>query len=142
MKQEARKNARKYAMQAIYSWELSKNSTIEIIKQYKKIFYKKNIDLTYFNELITNIIIHYKILDELIQNNLEQKFSRLGQIEKAILRIAFYELLNRFDIPYKVSINEGIELAKIFGSRDSHKFINSILDKGAKNIRVNKIKKF
>ena len=63
-----------------------------------------------------------------------RSLKELGQIEKAILRISFYELYKRNDIPYKVSINEGIELAKLFGSEDSHKFINGVLDKAALTI--------
>ena len=62
----------------------------------------------------------------------------LGQVEKAVLRIALYELSKRSDVPYKVAINEAIELAKSFGAEDSHKFVNGVLDKAAPVIRPNK----
>ena len=62
----------------------------------------------------------------------------LGQVEKAVLRIALFELSKRSDVPYKVAINEAIELAKTFGAEDSHKFVNGVLDKAAPVIRPNK----
>ena len=68
----------------------------------------------------------------------EQDVKELGQVEKAVLRIALYELSKRSDVPYKVAINEAIELAKSFGAEDSHKFVNGVLDKAAPVIRPNK----
>ncbi|QCI26877.1 transcription antitermination factor NusB [Buchnera aphidicola (Thelaxes californica)] len=134
MKSQSRRKAREYVLQALYSWQISNNSIQEIIQYFSKKITKNNADITYFHELITGIINNYLILDKLIQPYLSRTINTLGQIEKAILRIAFYELFKRNDIPYKVSINEGIELAKSFGSSESHKFINGVLDKAAMKI--------
>ncbi|AWH90762.1 transcription antitermination factor NusB [Buchnera aphidicola (Melanaphis sacchari)] len=131
MKPYFRRKARACAVQMLYSWEIShnniKSSAIEFLKEKNK----KNIDIAYFYELIMNITYDCKNIDKLMKPYLSRSLKELGHIERAILRIAFYELYKRKDIPYKVSINEGIELAKLFGSKDSHKFVNGVLDKAA-----------
>ncbi|XBC44255.1 MAG: transcription antitermination factor NusB [Buchnera aphidicola (Schlechtendalia peitan)] len=135
MKPTARRKARECAVQALYSWQISNNNINEIEQQ----FYEKkninNIDKIYFHELIIEITNNQKHLDLLMTPYLSRSVNALGQIEKAILRISFYELEKRHDIPYKVTINEGIELAKLFGAEESHKFINGVLDKAALKIR-------
>ena len=78
--------------------------------------------------------VEYQFLKPYLSRLLEE----LGQVEKAVLRIALYELSKRSDVPYKVAINEAIELAKSFGAEDSHKFVNGVLDKAAPVIRPNK----
>ncbi len=77
-------------------------------------------------------------LDGLMKPYLSRLLEELGRVEKAVLRIALYELSKRSDVPYKVAINEAIELAKSFGAEDSHKFVNGVLDKAAPVIRPNK----
>lgn len=69
---------------------------------------------------------------------LSRQLEELGQVEKAVLRIALFELAKRDDVPYKVAINEAIDLAKTFGAEDSHKFVNGVLDKAAPQIRPRK----
>ncbi|QIE02147.1 transcription antitermination factor NusB [Buchnera aphidicola] len=140
MKPTYRRKARACALQMLYSWEISKNNIKESAIQFLKEINKKNIDISYFYELIIGVTCHYQNIDNLIKPYLFRSLKELGHIEKAILRISFYELYKRKDIPYKVSINEGIELAKLFGSEDSHKFINGVLDKVAFKIRYNKDK--
>ena len=77
-------------------------------------------------------------LDGLMKPYLSRQLEELGQVEKAVLRIALFELSKRDDVPYKVAINEAIELAKTFGAEDSHKFVNGVLDKAAPVIRPRK----
>lgn len=128
MKIYLRKNARIRIVQALYAWQLSNNDIYEIkISFYKK--YKKKIDFKYFNEIFTGIIKNIIKIDNLIEPYILRNLNRLSKIEKSILRMSVYELLKKKDIPYKVIINEGIEISKIFGSKDSHKFINGVLDK-------------
>ncbi|CAL4325289.1 Transcription antitermination protein NusB [Buchnera aphidicola (Protaphis terricola)] len=126
-----RRKARICALQMLYCWEISKDNIKDNIIQFLKEKNKRNIDLEYFYDLITEIPYHCNNIDKLMEPYLSRSLKELGQVEKAILRISFYELHKRKDIPYKVSINEGIELAKLFGSEDSHKFINGVLDKAA-----------
>ncbi|MCW5197532.1 transcription antitermination factor NusB [Buchnera aphidicola] len=138
MKIYLRKNSRIRIVQALYSWQLSNNKSYQIKNFfYKK--YKKKIDFKYFNEIFLGIIKNKIKIDNLIKPCILRNLNRLSEVEKSILRMSVYELLKRKDIPYKVIINEGIEIAKIFGSKDSHKFINGVLDKIAIKIRFKKI---
>lgn len=141
MKPLYRRKARVCALQILYSWEMSHNNIEESAIQFLKEINKSNIDISYFYELILGVTCNYKKIDNLIKPYLFRSLHELGYIEKSILRIAFYELYNRNDIPYKVSINEGIELAKLFGSEDSHKFINGVLDKVVSTIGYSSKKK-
>lgn len=131
-----RKKSRICLVQALYSWQISKNNFKDIKKHFYKKYIKK-IDINYFNEIFYGIIINKKKIDFLIKPYILKNINKLGEIEKSILRISFYELLKRKEIPYKVIINEGIELAKKFGSKKSYKFINGVLDKAAFNMRLN-----
>ncbi|CAL4323117.1 transcription antitermination factor NusB [Buchnera aphidicola] len=135
MKIDLRKNARTCVVQALYAWKISKNDFNEI----KIFFIKKNekkIDINYFEDIFIGIVINKKKIDSLIQPYILKNINRIGKIEKSILRMSFYELLKRKDIPYKVVINEAIELSKIFCSHNSHKIINGVLDKAAYKIRL------
>ncbi|QJC35540.1 transcription antitermination factor NusB [Enterobacteriaceae endosymbiont of Donacia sparganii] len=139
MKFTYRYQSRKYALQAIYSWQLSKNNFSDIQYYFlnESIQDIKNIDIDYFNDLIKGVIINSIYLDNVMKPFLSRKLFELGQIEKAILRISLYELINRLDVPYKVVINESIYLAKSFGGvENSYKFINGVLDKIANKLRI------
>ncbi|CAL4324397.1 transcription antitermination factor NusB [Buchnera aphidicola] len=140
MKTNSRRKARECIIQVLYSWQISKNNINYIISQFLAEKNVKKIDMNYFHEIIVGIVKNYKYIDELIRPFLSRTLEEVGQIEKSILRLSFYELLKRLDIPYKVSINESIELAKSFGAKDSHKFINGVLDKAAWKIRIHKKK--
>ncbi|AEH39871.1 transcription antitermination protein [Buchnera aphidicola (Cinara tujafilina)] len=124
-----RRQARILALQVLYAWQISKNNLITQIKKFilkkTRIFY---IDEIYFHEIISGVIDNVIYLDKLISPVCQKIYKKLDCIEKNILRISSYEIFKRTDIPYKVTINEGIELAKIFGSCTSHKFINGVLD--------------
>ncbi|CAL4043630.1 Transcription antitermination protein NusB [Buchnera aphidicola (Anoecia corni)] len=138
MKPSERRKAREYAVQLLYSWQLSNNNIKDNIDYFFLEYDNKNVDIEYFYELILGVTNNYKHIDKLISPYLSRDLKKLGEIEKAILRISFYELLKRNDIPYRVSINEGIELAKSFGAEKSHKFINGVLDKAAIALRYTK----
>ncbi|WP_075432089.1 transcription antitermination factor NusB [Buchnera aphidicola] len=130
MKPKKRRQARILALQVLYAWQVSQNKSIEKIKEFiLKQHHQVYIDMLYFHEIISGVAQNIIFLDQLISPCLSRKIYELDYIEKNILRISVYEIFKRKDIPYKVVINEGIELAKIFGSCDSHKFINGVLDK-------------
>ena len=133
MKPAARRRARECAVQALYSWQLSQNDIADVEYQFLAEQDVKDVDVLYFRELLAGVATNTAYLDGLMKPYL----SRL-QVEKAVLRIALYELSKRSDVPYKVAINEAIELAKSFGAEDSHKFVNGVLDKAAPVIRPNK----
>ena len=93
-------------------------------------------DLDYFHELLTQVALKSEELDEVIAPLCDRKLSHLDPIELSILRLAIYELKHHLEIPFRVVVNEAIELAKKFGSEDGHKFVNAVVDKAVKQLRV------
>lgn len=135
IKPAARRKARRFAMQALYEWSISGNPVHEIEARYRVENDMHKVDLEYFHELIHEIVKDSDTIDDAFMAHLDRKFHELDPVERAILRIGSYELLRRLDVPYKVVINEGIELAKDFGATDSHRYVNGILDEVAKQHR-------
>lgn len=138
VKPAARRRARECAVQALYSWQLSKNDIADVEVQFLSDQDVKDVDVNYFRELLVGVATHADYLDGVMTPVLSRQLAELGQVEKAVLRVALYELSKRTDVPYKVAINEGIELAKTFGAEDSHKFVNGVLDKVAPMVRSTK----
>ena len=135
MKPAARRKARKLAVQAVYSWQLSQNTFTDIEAQYLTDTDTSKVDVDYFLELLRGVGSYYKSLDESLEPFLDRPFKDLDPVEMAVLRIAAFELRERMDVPYKVAINEAIELAKSFGADDSHRFVNGVLDKAVDSLR-------
>jgi N utilization substance protein B len=135
VKPAARRKARVLALQAVYSWQLSGNPIADIEQQMLIENDVSKVDVEYFKDLARGVAVNCKQLDELMTPHLSRPFDDLDMVEKAVLRVSIYELKFREDVPYKVAINEGIELAKMFGAEDSHKFVNGVLDKAVKIIR-------
>jgi len=135
VKVSARRKAREFAVQAIYSWQLSKNDLSEIETNFLIDNQKRRFDIPYFQLLIRGVGEHLESLDAAISPHVDRPLNEIDQVEKAILRMAIFELSESKDVPYKVIINEAIELAKSFAADDSHKFINGVLDKAVKLIR-------
>lgn len=131
-----RHRARECAVQALYAWTVSKNSMHEVETAFLVDEDLKGVDKKYFRELLNGVAKEVAEIDLTFSPFLKDRMmSELGVLELSILRLSTYELLKRVDIPYKVVINEGIELAKAFGAEESHKFINGVLDKMAPTIR-------
>lgn len=135
MKPAARHRARECAVQAIYSWQLSGNSIADVEVEFLSEQDMSDVDVTYFRELLNGVSTHVLELDKKMAPYLSRQLGELGQVEKAVLRLAMFELCYRDDVPYKVAINEAIELAKVFGAEESHKFINGALDKVVTTVR-------
>ncbi len=135
MKPAARRRAREMALQGVYSWMLSNNDVASIELNLATTNEMGKVDMPYFQELLHGSIKQVADLDVAIKPYLGRLPEELDPIEKAILRIATYELTQRIDIPFKVVINEAIELAKVFGAEESHKFVNGVLDKAVRTLR-------
>ncbi|MCZ9609216.1 transcription antitermination factor NusB [Enterobacter hormaechei] len=138
MKPAARRRARECAVRALYSRQLSQNDIADVEYQFLSEQDVKDVDVLYFRELLSGVATNSAYLDGLMKPYLSRLLEELGRVEKAVLRIALFELSKRDDVPYKVAINEAIELAKTFGAEDSHKFVNGVLDKAAPAIRPHK----
>ena len=100
------------------------------------------VDEGYFHTLLHGIPREMSTLDDTMNPLLDRPISQLDPVEIAALRIGCYELMNRADVPYRVVINEAIELVKRFGAQDSHRYINGILDKLAPRVRADEVRKF
>lgn len=134
-KASARRKARSLALQALYGWHVADLPLSDIEAQYRTDNDFAKVDGAYFHELLTGVGKNLTELDECLASVLDRPVKELDPIELSTLRIGVYELMHRIDVPYKVVINEGIELAKTFGATDGHKYVNGILDKLAPRLR-------
>ncbi|MDT0595783.1 transcription antitermination factor NusB [Glaciecola petra] len=135
MKPAHRKQARVLALQALYGWLMSGNDIKQIELSMVTTNDMKKVDMEYFQAILAGVSNDVVSLDKKYKPYLGRLPEELDPIEKSIMRLATYELLERFDTPFKVIINEAIELAKSFGAEESHKFINGALDKAVKTLR-------
>lgn len=127
--------ARRYAMQALYQWQITGHDLSSLIEQFLTDQDMGKTDVAYFQELLRQILGQLDRIDEILTPFLDRPPDQVDPVERAILRIAAYEMTYRLDIPYRVVINEAVEMAKKFGAEQGHRFINGVLDKIAHNIR-------
>jgi N utilization substance protein B len=135
MNVNARRKARHYALQALYQWEINGTPPKEIVDQFVANQIDQKIDLDYFKELVTNVPANSPDIDRDMSVFLKRPITELDPIELAIMRMGIYEFMFRLDIPYRVTINEALELTKKFGSVEGFKFVNGVLDQVARKIR-------
>ncbi|MEX4097722.1 transcription antitermination factor NusB [Haemophilus influenzae] len=128
-KPSARRRARECTVQALYSWAVSGNTAEQVELSFVLDQDMDGVDKPYFRKLFRQTIENIETVDFSISPYIDRTFDELDPIETAILRLAVYELRFELDVPYKVVINEAIEVAKVFGADESHKYINGVLDK-------------
>ena len=136
-----RARARRYAMQALYQWDLSGTDLPLIRRQFLETEDFSKADTNYFIELLKEAPKKIDIIDENIAEYIDRPAAQLEPVERAVLRLATYELLYRLDIPYRVTLNEAVQLTKKFGSEQGHAFVNGVLDKVAHKLRAAECKK-
>ena len=127
--------ARRAVVQALYQWELTQQSRLEIEKFFLADDSLKKTDTEYFHELIREIPRLAVDIDAHLANYIDRDIALVDPIERAVLRLAAYELLHHPEVPYRVVLNEAIELSRTFGSENSYRFVNGILDKMGSEIR-------
>ena len=127
----ARSRSRRRALQAVYAWQLSHANERDLIAQFAHEQAHEIADLEYFEDLVRGVVRHRASLDEALLPFLDRTVEEVDPIERAVLRIAAYELTHRVDVPYRVVLNEAIETAKRFGSEHGHTYINGVLDHAA-----------
>ena len=135
MKPSPRRKARELAVQAVYSWQLSQNAVNEIETNFLADNAARRFDIPFFQQLFRGVTSSVNELDAIISPHVDRPIEDIDHVEKAVIRVAIFELKECLDVPYKVVINEAIELAKSFAADDSHKFVNGVLDKAVKLIR-------
>jgi N utilization substance protein B len=135
MAKTSRRRSREFAMQGLYQWQLAGTDapTIERQMSIAKGFDKTDRD--YFSSLLAGAIRESGQLEHLLEPYLDRKIAQLSPVERAILLLAAYEMHSHPDVPYRVVINEAVELAKNYGGTDGFKYVNGVLDKLAADQR-------
>jgi N utilization substance protein B len=131
----ARRHSREFALQGLYAWLLSGDPVDKIRKQLAEDTGFADVDLAFFNRLLEGTIQRADALSAAIAPVLDRKVEALSPVERGILLLGAFELQDCVDVPYRVVINEAVELAKRFGGTDGHKYVNGVLDKLARTLR-------
>ena len=131
----ARRRSRELALQGLYAWQLSGEGAADLQAQLAESKGFGRADAEYFARLLQGAIEDAAALERLIAPRLDRTLKELSPVERGILLLAAFELKNAAEIPYKVVINEAIELAKQFGGTDGHKYVNGVLDKLVAELR-------
>jgi len=132
----ARRRSRELALQGLYAWQVSGGSAADLQAQLAESRGFAKADARYFTHLLVGTIGHAAELEQLIAPALDRRLAELSPVERAILLLAAFELRDTPEIPYRVVINEAVELAKAFGGTDGHKYVNGVLDKLAVTLRA------
>jgi len=140
MRSSPRRRAREFVLQGLYQQQLSGNAGEAIRAQLTEITGFAKSDTEYFAELWAGVARERDDLAQRLAPHLDRPVHELSPIERSILVIGSWELVHRLDIPYRVVINEAVELAKSYGGTDGHKFINGVLDKLAAVVRADEIR--
>jgi N utilization substance protein B len=133
---QARSRARRAAMQALYQWQIAKHNIRDIESQFMAEQDMTQVDGDYFGTLLHGVPKQLDVIDAELAQVVDREVQQVDPIELALLRIGVYEFMFQLDVPYKVVINEAVELAKKYGAEDGHKYINGVLDKLARKLRA------
>jgi len=131
----ARHRARRALVQAVYKWQMTDADTDKVAAEFAESGALEKADGEFFDELLRGVLLASDDLDELLSPNLDRALARLDNVELAVLRLGTFELQNRPDVPYRVVIDEYVELTKLFGAQDGYKFVNGVLNKLAHSLR-------
>ncbi len=131
----ARRRSREFAVQGLYQWLLAGSDGKDIEATVRELDGFGKCDVVHFDALLHGGIEQAAALDAVIARHVDRATKLLSPVEHAVLMVGTYELMNCIDIPYRVAINEAVELAKSFGGTDGHKYVNGVLDKCAAELR-------
>jgi N utilization substance protein B len=132
----SRTPARRLAVQALYQWQLAGQDSADIIAQFCEEQAPNAAQREYFSDLLRGVLTRLDELDDLLAPLLERPLAQVDPVERAVLRVGAFELAHRPEVPYRVVINEAVELAKRFGAEQGHRFVNSVLDRLARDLRA------
>lgn len=130
-----RSRSRSLAIQALYQWQMAGQDIGSIIDHFMVEQDNKKFDTAYFDELVRGVPSRLSELDTALTDCIDRELDAVDPVERAILRLGAYELIEHPEIPYRVVINEAVELAKTFGAEKGHRYVNGVLDKAARAIR-------
>lgn len=132
----SRNKARQAAVQALYQWQVTGQAPVDIERLFISDQNLSGVDTEYFRELVREVPAQLALIDAALSPHLGRDIDAVDPVERAILRIGAYEFAARGEIPYRVVLNEAVEMAKIFGADQGHKYINGVLDKVAAQLRA------
>ena len=131
-----RRRSREIALQGLYEWLVSAAPAADIDAHMREQEGFDKCDVAHFDALLHGCIAQAADIDVVLARHVDRKITQLSPVEHGVLMIGVYELTHCVDIPYKVAINEAVELAKSFGGTDGHKYVNGVLDKAAADLRT------
>jgi len=131
----SRRVAREFALKGLYAWHMTQQDPGEITATLLEDAQFRKADEAYFRQLFHGVLDAAPNLEQKLRSHLDREVAELSPIEKGILLIGAYELIDCPDVPYRVAINEAVELAKQYGGTDGHKYVNGVLDKLAREVR-------
>jgi N utilization substance protein B len=132
---EPRRRARRRALQALYQWQINDDSAASIIDQFREEQNFEGVDEAYFETLVREVVANRESLDEALAPHISRAQASLDQMERVILRLGACELMHHRETPYRVIIDEAVELAHRFGAEQAHTFVNGVLDRLARDSR-------
>ena len=133
---EPRRRARRRALQAIYQWQMTGQEPLEIMRQFLEIQDMAGVDVEHFERLLQGVTGNSASLDEALQPFLDRSVEQLDEMERVALRIGAFELIHCPELPYKVVLDECVDLAHRFGSEQGHAYVNAVLDRAVREWRV------
>lgn len=134
-----RVRARRCALQALYQWQMAGRHPKDILSEFVAERELIKIDMDYFKRLTQDIPENIGIIESQLKDVIDRPLEQLDPVERAILYIGAYELGFCLEVPWRVVVNEGVELSKMFGAEEGHKYINGALDTLARTLRANEI---
>ncbi len=130
-----RSRSRRLALQALYQWQVTGDDLGEIIHHFLAEHGGKGFEVDYFRDLVRGVPTRLEEVDAALEPFLDRPLEEVDLVERALLRLGAYELAAHPEVPYRVVINEAVELAKTFGAEQSHRYVNGVLDKVARALR-------
>ena len=136
---EPRKRARRRALQAIYQWQITRQDASEILRQFREIQDLSQVDVGHFENLLRGVINENKRLIDALGPFLDRPMDQVDVMERVVLMIGAWELLECPETPYRVVLDESVDLARRFGSEQGHSYVNAVLDKAARKLRADEV---
>ena len=131
-----RSRARRRALQAVYQWQMTGQDAHDILVQFRDAQDLSQVDEAFFEQLLRGVASDADVLDSTLQPFLDRPMAEVDVMERVVLRIGAWELLHCPEVPYRVVLDEAVELAHRFGSERGHSYVNAVLDKAAREIRA------
>jgi N utilization substance protein B len=131
----ARRRARELLVQALYQWQLAGHDRAELMSQFRERPEYARADREFFDEALSSVLEQRDVLESTASACTDRPVAQLDPVERAILLVGLYELKERPEIPFRVVINEAVDLAKRYGAEEGHKYVNAVLDRAAQSLR-------